>query len=190
MSIWQSRLTNCAWASWGASLLIALRRVSAERRNARLCPSKRKKVFVGWKGYRLACQLAAECPGTQIVSVADCEADIYDIFVDARQQPGPHAEYIIRAKEDRSTLERDPESGPRAYCKVRAEVSRSKMRTTRTIELCQTPKRRGTSGLIWRFARSPCRCETAAARKHLLSVTHNVVLVEEIEGPGDDTDLS
>ncbi len=28
------------------------------------------------------------------------------------------------------------------------------------------------------------------ARKHLLSVTHNVVLVEEIEGPGDDTDLS
>ena len=25
-------------------------------------------------------------------------------FVDARQQPGPRAEYIIRAKEDRSTL--------------------------------------------------------------------------------------
>ncbi len=28
------------------------------------------------------------------------------------------------------------------------------------------------------------------ARKHLLSVTHNVVLVEEVGGPGDDTDLS
>ncbi len=40
-------------------------------------PIEEKESFRWLEGYRLACQLAAECPGTQIVSVADCEADIY-----------------------------------------------------------------------------------------------------------------
>ena len=70
---------------------------------------REKESFRWLQGYRLACRLAAECPDTQIVSLADREADIYDIFVEAQQQSGPRAEYIIRAKEDRCTLERDPE---------------------------------------------------------------------------------
>ena len=47
-----------------------------------------------------------------IMSIADREADIDDIFVEAPQQTGPRADYIIRAKEDRSTPERDPSAGP------------------------------------------------------------------------------
>jgi len=78
--------------------------------------------------------LAAECPGTQIVSVADREADIYDIFVDAQQQSGPRAEYLIRAKEDRCTPQRDPESGPAAYRKVRDEARRSKLPCTAVFD--------------------------------------------------------
>lgn len=155
----------------------------------RTLPIEEKESFRWLKGYRLACQLAAECPATQIVSVADREADIYDIFVDAREQPGLRAEYIIRAQEDRSTLERDPESGRMAYHKVREEVSRSKLRTTKTIELCQTPKRAARQARLEIRAIS-VQVKPPHARKHLLPVTHNVVLVEEVDGPGDGTDLS
>ena len=154
----------------------------------RTLPIEQKESFRWLKGYRLACELAVQCPGTKIVSVADREADIYDIFVDARQQPGPRAEYIIRAQEDRSTLERDLESGPMAYRKVRDEVSRSKLRATRTIELCQTPKRAARRAHLEIRAIS-VQVKPPHARKHLLSVTHNVVLVQEVGGPGDETDL-
>jgi hypothetical protein len=151
-------------------------------------PIEEKESFRWLTGYRLACQLTAECPATQIVSVADREADIYDIFVDAQQQAGPRAEYLIRAKEDRCTPQRDLESGPAAYHKVRDEVSRSKLRTTRPLELCQTPKRAARQAYLEIRAIS-VQVKPPHARGHLPSVTHNVVLVEEVGGPGDDTDL-
>jgi Transposase DNA-binding/Transposase Tn5 dimerisation domain len=156
----------------------------------RTLPIEEKESFRWLKGYRIACQLATECPDTRIVSVADREADIYDIFVEAQQQSGPRVGYIVRAQEDRSTLEPDPESGPAAYCKVRHEVMHSKLRTTKTIDLCQTPKRAARQAHL--EIRAICvQVKPPHARKHFLpSVTFNVVLVEEIGGPGDDTDVS
>jgi hypothetical protein len=155
----------------------------------RTLPIEEKESFRWLQGYRLACQLAAECPQTQIVSVADREADIYDIFVESQQQTGPRADYIIRAKEDRSTLERDPEAGPAVYCKVRDEVSRSKLRATRTIELSQTPKRAARQAYL-EIRAITVPVKPPHARSQLPSVTHNVVLVEEVGGPGDGTDVS
>jgi hypothetical protein len=158
-------------------------------RERRGLPIEEKESFRWLKGYRLACQLAAECPDTQIVSVADCEADIYDIFVDARDQSGPRADYIVRAKEDRSTLEPDPESGPRTYRKVCDEVRCSKLRATKTIELCQTSKRAARQAHL-EIRAITVDVKPPKSRKRLLSVTHNMVLVEEVGGPGDGTDLS
>ncbi len=105
-----------------------------------MLPMEEKESFRWLTGYRLACQLAAECPQTRIVSIADREADIDDIFVEAQQQTGPRADDIIRAQEDRSTLERDPDAGPATYVKVRDEVSRSRLLATRTIELRGYPE--------------------------------------------------
>ena len=85
------------------------------------------------EGYRLACDVAAEATETQVVSVADREADIYDIFVDAQQQPGRRAEFVIRARVDRSTPERDPAAGKDAYRKVREEVAGAKLLMMQTI---------------------------------------------------------
>ena len=152
-------------------------------------PIEQKESFRWLEGYRLACQLAADSPGKQIVSVADREADIYDIFVDAQEQSGPRADFIIRAKVARCTLERDPSAGAAAYCKVRDEVSASKRLTTLTLDLCETPKRKA------RIAQLEVRALTVAVkppheRSYLPSVTINVVLVEEVGGPGDGTDVS
>jgi hypothetical protein len=157
----------------------------AERKHA---PIEEKESFRWLQGYRRACAIAAECPGTQIVSVADSEADIYDIFLATQEQIGPRAEYVIRTYENRSTPQRNPAVGRRAYHKVRDELERSPVRTTLTIDLGQTPKRQA------RTARVEVRAMTIPVkppndRPHLPAVTHNVILVREVGGPGDGTDI-
>jgi len=153
-------------------------------------PIEDKESFRWLKGYRLACEVAAECPDTKIVSVADREADIYDIFVEAQEQAnsGRRADYLIRAKEPRCTLERDPEAGPVVYKKVRDEVSRSKLLATRLVDLSQTPKRAARQAVLEIRAIS-VDVKPPHARSHLPSVKYNVVLAEEVGGPGDDTDV-
>lgn len=76
-----------------------------------------------------------------------------------------------------------------AYHKVREEVRRSKLLTTRTIELRQTPERAARQACLEIRAIS-VQVKPPHARKHLLPVTHNVVLVQEVGGPGDGTDVN
>lgn len=152
-------------------------------------PLEQKESFRWLKGYRLACELQAACPGTQVVSIADREADIYDIYVDAQQETGPRAGYIIRARLDRSTLERNPAAGRMAFHKVREEVGRTMQRTSRTIDLCQTPQRAARQAHL-EIRALTVQVKPPHARGRLPSVTHNVVLAEEVDGPGDGTDVS
>ncbi|MCH8840104.1 MAG: IS4 family transposase [Planctomycetes bacterium] len=151
-------------------------------------PIEQKESLRWLTGYRLASRLAGETPTTQIVSVADREADIYDIFMEAEQHPTP-ADFIIRAKIERCTLERDPDSGPAAYRKVRDEVSDSELRTMRTIELPQTPKRKARQAEL-EIRAIEVVVKPPHARSSLPSVTYHVVLVEEVNGPGDGTEVS
>ena len=153
----------------------------------RTLPIEEKESMRWLTGYRKACELSAECPDTTIVSVCDSEADIYDIFVESEQHHTP-AEFIIRAKEDRCTPERDLQAGPRVYRKVRDEVSASKVRATRTIQLSQTPKRQAREAKL-EIRALGVTVKPPHARSYLPSVQYNVVLVEEVNGPGDDTDV-
>jgi hypothetical protein len=156
-----------------------------ERRNL---PIEAKESFRWLKGYRLASQLARECPETQVVSVADREADIYDIFVESKEN-AESVDFIIRAKMDRSTPERNPDSGPAVYRKVRDEVSASELRATRTLELRGTPKRKARKAEL-EVRAIQVTVKPPHARSHLPSVSYNVVLIEEVNGPGDGTDVS
>ncbi len=158
---------------------------TTERKTQRI----EEKESLRWlTGYRLASWLAGETPATQIVSVADREADIYDIFMEAEQHLTP-ADFIIRAKQERCTLERDLDAGPAVYRKVRDEVSSSELRTMRTIELSQTSKREARQAEL-EIRAVEVAVKPPHARSSLPSVTYNVVLVEEINGPGDGTDVS
>lgn len=158
---------------------------TAERKSL---PIEEKESFRWLTGYRLASALQAESPEIQIVSVADSECDIYDIFVECEARD-TGAEFVIRAKENRSTRERDPEAGPAVYRKVRDQVSASEIRAVRTIELPRTPKRAArTAELEIRSLRVTVK--PPHARSSLPSVTYHVVLAEEINGPGDGTDVS
>ena len=72
---------------------------------------------------------------------------------------------------------------------MREEVSQSPLRATRTIALNQTPKR------VARQAHLEVRAITVQVKpphelSQLPSVIYQVVLVEEVGGPGDDTEIS
>jgi hypothetical protein len=48
------------------------------------------KESLRWlQAYREACELQALCPATQVVSIADREGDIYDLYVEHRDHVGP-----------------------------------------------------------------------------------------------------
>jgi hypothetical protein len=77
---------------------------SAERKQ---WPIEKKESFRWLEGYRDACLLQSELPGTDVISVSDREADMYEIFAeyDSRKSEGlPVAHYVNRAKEDRVLL--------------------------------------------------------------------------------------
>jgi hypothetical protein len=158
-----------------------------ETRNRSQLPIEEKESFRWLEGYRLAGQVSEHCPQTQIVSVADREADIYDIFMEAQQEPeAPRADFVIRSKEQRSINERIPpsEHGTRnaVYRKFRDDVSDSPVRMRQTITLPQTPKR----------AARECEVEIRAKevtlrhpknRKGLPDVPCRIVYVKEIGIP-------
>ncbi len=157
-------------------------------RERRSDPIEEKESFRWLEGYRLACEVARECPETHIISVADRECDIYDIFLDAQQQELP-ADFVIRAKVDRSTPERDLDAGPAAYRKVRDEVAGSRLRMTRTIHLPRTPKREARDAVL-EIRAIEVTVKPPHARSHLPAVTYNVVLIEEVDPPDDGTAVS
>ncbi len=155
-----------------------------QSRKRKPAPIEEKESFRWLEGYRLACELQGRHPDTTIVHVADAEADIYDIFCEVDQQETP-AEFVIRAQQDRSSPERDPEAGANAYKKLRDEVANSELRVLREVDLPRTPKREP------RVARLEIRAKTVTVkpphhRPWMGQVTYNLVLVEEVGCPADD----
>jgi hypothetical protein len=151
-------------------------------------PLEDKESFRWLEGYRNACDLAAQCPGTQVISVADCEADIYDIFLEAQQRSGPKADYILRAHEPRSTPELNRAESRRTYHKVLDELERSPLRATHHIELSETPKRKARQAqLEVRAIRTAVKPPNH--RPDLAVITHNVIQLREVNGPADGTDV-
>ncbi|NLS96070.1 MAG: IS4 family transposase [Planctomycetaceae bacterium] len=111
-------------------------------------PIEQKESIRWLDGYRRANALAQQCPNTQVISVADREADMYDIFQEAERLRGegiPRAHYVIRSKENRRLDERIPpaehNSRNAVYRKLYAEVPKSPVRFRTEITLPATPKR-------------------------------------------------
>lgn len=64
-------------------------------------PIEQKESMKWFNSYRATAEVQALCPGTRIVSIADKEADIYELFHEARNTPnGP--DVLIRAERSRN----------------------------------------------------------------------------------------
>lgn len=147
-------------------------------------PIETKESYRWLRGYRLACKLAAKHPTTQIVSVADCECDIYEIFSEHSKQETP-ADFVIRANQNRRSTEFDSDAGGKVYKKVRDEVAATEKLITREVNLPSTPKREA------RTAQLEIRAKTVVVkpphmRETLGTVQYQLVLVQEVGRPDDD----
>jgi hypothetical protein len=119
--------------------------VNAQRKQK---PIEQKESYRWIKGYERACELADRLPATTVISVADREGDIYELFVEGEGTGGQGrcAEWIVRACQDRSlpdlqdgkawshqklwaTLEQAPILGMMEY-----EIAGSAKRKTRRIK--------------------------------------------------------
>jgi hypothetical protein len=80
-----------------------------KKKQRRVRPIEEKESYRWLEGYLATCELAAICPKTRVISVADSEADIYEIFTAASQSDGPRAEYIVRSSHDDRGLQESQE---------------------------------------------------------------------------------
>ena len=148
-------------------------------------PIESKETFRWLLGYRLACRVAQEVgPGTLVVSVADCEGDLYEVFAEAdglaRRAPA-RAEYVVRMGKDRAVTEPDPQAGPDAYRKARQEVAAAPLVATRRLQLRRTPKRQPrTADLEVRACAVELKAPYRKAGPRLPDLTVNVVWVREV----------
>lgn len=148
-------------------------------------PLETKESFRWLQGYRRACALQGETPDTQIISVADGEGDLYEVYVEAERHECP-ADFVIRAGKQRRTPELDPHAPGKTYHKVRQKVEAADVKAIRDIRLPRTPQREA------RDARLEMRAATVRVMQphpkyDLPQVELNVVLVREVDPPDDGT---
>jgi len=151
-------------------------------------PIEDKESFRWLQGYRRACAIQRQLIVPRVISIADCEADIYEIFVEAEQASSRcrgKADYIIRAKADRSLPEKDEEAGPWCYQKLWATLEEGPERFRRTIDLSATPKRAARQATLAVRAGAVTLKPPYRQGRTLPAVTVNAVLVQEVDPPKD-----
>lgn len=149
-------------------------------------PFETKETYRWLEGYRAVCELKQQVPGTHIVSVADAECDIYEVFVEAHERKDNAADFVIRSGKKRCLTERDPEAGPWSHRKLEEEMNQAPVVLVRELELQRTPKREARTATV--EVRAKRVQLKAPPRKHtkLPEVEVNVVLVRELNPPSDD----
>lgn len=155
-------------------------------------PIEEKESMRWLTGYRVANQVATECPDTRIVSVADREGDIYDILVEEaslRSQPGGRADFVIRSRTDRRLTERDLELGGANFLSVRNTVEQSPLLCSYVLDLPTTSKRDARRAVIELRALTVL-IKPPHARPHLPAIKLQVVSAKEVGGPEDNTDVN
>jgi hypothetical protein len=149
-------------------------------------PIEAKESFRWLEGYRVACQIAGEIPQTKLISVCDREADIYELFLEPTRQPRfCRAEWIVRARENRSLPERDPEAGPNAYHKLFDTMFQAPVLTQRVLRLPKTPKRAARQAVVEIRAQAMTLKPPYRRGEKLAEVTVYAILVREIDPPAD-----
>jgi hypothetical protein len=158
-------------------------------------PIEEKESYRWLLSMRQAREEAARCPGTQIVSVADSESDIYEVIAAGAESPAA-ADWVIRCCQDRALVDDLEEGAGMDY--LREELLAGPVLYRKTIRV---RGRRAKVACEDRGRRQPRESrdavvEVRAARVTLRApdrkagqgpdVTVNAVLVLEVNPPKDD----
>ncbi len=117
-----------------------------------LTPIEEKESYRWLENYQRANGYAKKLPHTTIVSIADREGDIYNIYEEAQEvfgNEGSKAHYLIRARTDRRVC---TEEGKRTDYKIKSALRNQEPLGTFTLELPGTKKRKGRSAKLAIYA--------------------------------------
>lgn len=157
-------------------------------------PIEHKESYRWLETFCKARDEAARCPGTRFISVCDSEADIYEVLAEAQTEPR-RMDWIVRACQDRAL---QPEAGEPAARHILECVLGQPVLFSQTISVrgralkiaCDTrgrhqPRRSRQAQVQIRCARVTLRPPRRPDGK-LSALDVNVVLVRELDAPGDD----
>jgi len=151
-------------------------------------PIETKESFRWVEMYRRACKIREEALPTKVVMVADSEADIYEMFVEADKSPKfCRAEYVIRLSENRALPEPDCKAGTEAFHKLFDAIASAPVLARRKLKLSRTPKRRARTAKVEIRAKSITLKPPYRRGERLVPVTLNVILIREVNArPGEE----
>lgn len=149
-------------------------------------PIETKESFRWVQMYRRACTLREEALPTQVVMVADSEADIYEMFVAAENSPKfCRAEYVIRLCENRALPEPDQQTGGQVFHRLFDAIATAPIVGRHKLRLSRTPKRRARTAKVELRAKSITLKAPYRRGQRLPAITLNVVLVQEVSARRD-----
>jgi hypothetical protein len=168
---------------------------SLSRAQRAAIPIEEKESYRWVVALQQAREEARRCPATQVICVADSEADIYEVLVEGTREPRSSG-WIVRACQDRALLcENGQNSGDKL---LREHVLQQPVLFGKTIQVrgrkakvaCETrgrrqPRQSREAEVVVRAARVTLRPPWRPDRT-LPLVTVNVVLVSEVNPPSGD----
>ena len=180
-------VSGTAWTRQEESVCAALSRAQRAA-----IPIEEKESHRWVIALRQASEEAARCPATQMICVADSEADIYEVLVEGASEPRG-CDWIVRACQDRALLCEGSENSEEKQ--LREYVLEQPVLFDKTIEVrgrkakvaCETrgrrqPRQSRKAEMVVRAARVTLRPPWRADRK-LPPITLHVVLVSEVSPP-------
>jgi len=169
---------------------------SLSRAERATVPIEDKESYRWVDTLRRTAEDAQHCPSTQVICLADSEADIYELLAEGTAQP-PLVDWIVRACQNRA-LQRKNSSENDQEAHVREHVFAQPVLFTHTIQVrgrtakiaCETrgrrqPRESRETQVEVRAARVTLRPPRRADRK-LPDATMSVVLVREADPPEND----
>jgi hypothetical protein len=141
---------------------------------------EQKESYRWLQGYREACKLKAKSPHSQVISIADREADIYECFLEATTGKGQKADILIRAQHNRNLVNEGQDTD-----KIEKKLIRSPILTTATIQLHQYQKTERIATIAIRATTVTIKAPNTCKKKQLAPITINAVLISEIDPPKD-----
>jgi hypothetical protein len=148
-------------------------------------PLETKETFRWLQGFRRACELQQQVPQTQIISVADREGDLYEVYVEAQQHETP-ADFVIRSGKVRSLPERDEDAPGVTYRKLKQAVEAAEVVVLKDAHLPRTPQREARDVQLEMRARQ-VTLKPPHTKSDQPPVSVDVVLVREVDPPDDGT---
>lgn len=150
-------------------------------------PLEEKESMRWVEGVRASREIAETCPQTQCISVADSEADIYELFTEPRECKSGQLHLLIRAAQDRALCDQTVllfEAVRQTACIGQGTLDVSSRRPKIKLDRGKRLAARDA-----RIAEIEIRATTVTLRppkrrgRQLPSVTVNAVLIEEPQPP-------